>query len=120
MATAPKPGAGKKVAQTENAKSMLNIPYDGQTLSLAWQNVPMGEQLECLQATGMPIERFTAATKANEVGEVHLCVLWWLARRAHGEPGLAWVDAAAEWDPTKLDGDVTVDTPDPKGSDPEA
>lgn len=122
MATAPKPGVGKAKAATEAAKSMLNIVYAGEPLSLAWQNVPMGERLACRKATGMPLEALTnqlSAEGVNMIGEDSLFVLWWLMRRAHGEPTLAYDAAVAEWDVAKVT-DLTIDIPDPKGEDPEA
>lgn len=121
MATAPKPGVGKRKAQTEAAKAMLVFTYAGEELSLAWQNLPMGERLACRKATGLAFERFTQQLTDNEasvIGEDSLCVMWWLARRAHGEAQLLFGVAVTEWDVTKI-ADVRSETPDPKGDDPE-
>lgn len=122
MATAPKPGVGKRKEAAVAAQSMLNITYAGEQYTLAWQNVPMGERLAVRKATGMPLEALTnqlSATGVNQIGEDSLCVLWWLMRRAAGELTLDFDEALATWDVTKVDDlTVTVDD-DAKGDDPE-
>lgn len=121
MATAPQPGIGRAREQVATAQSMLIFDYDGRELSIAWQNVPIREQMECLKETGRPVEAFTSqasASGASSIGEVSLCVCWWLARRAHGEPALSWDEAADQWDVALIE-NVRVETPDTKASDPE-
>src|SRR6188768_2027112 len=122
MGLAPEPGVGERAAQTATAKSLFRIEYDSTELTLAWQNIPMAEQLICRKATGLPVETFTVPLGediANAIGEDSHCVLWWLARRAHGEFGLTFVKASEEWDVSKL-GSIDVDIPDTTGDDPEA
>jgi len=100
---------------------VLSITYDDKTFILAWQNLPIGERLACRKATGMPYETFTSSPGGDgsvTIGEDSLCVLLWLARRASGEPILAFDEVADEWDPTKL-GDIEVEAPDEAGDDPE-
>lgn len=122
MATAPTPGVGRKKAQAEVSKSIVTLTYDGEQYALAWQNLPMGERLVVRKATGLPFETFTQPLSidgANVIGEDSLFVLWWLARRAHGDPALSYDTAVGEWDTAKIGG-IEVDVPDVKGDDPEA
>lgn len=125
MATAPKPGtkrlAAEAAASTEAAKSVLYFTYENEPLSLAWQVVPILERVEVRKATGLPWEAFcpVLGTGAPTIGEDSLCVLWWLARRAHGERGLTWDQAMSEWDVDQF-GDLRLALADPRGDDPEA
>jgi hypothetical protein len=86
--------------------------------------VSLKEKFAVQVATGRPIEFFWS--EEDRVGETSFSLLWWLARRANGEPGLSFEQHLAEW-PTDLTADeVSVEivaddgepTSDPEGSGP--
>lgn len=130
MATAPEPGIGRKkeerVTREKAAQSVITIAYGEDSLSLAWLNVPIGEQLVVRKATGLPLTAFTmpladAETGPGVIGEDSLLVLWWLARRAKGESQLTFSSAVDEWDRDLL-GEVEITTADDEklSDDPES
>lgn len=127
MATAPEPGVGRKKAErkqrVDSAQSIVTIRYADETFSLAWLNVPIGEQIAVRKATGLPLAAFTtplsdAETGPGVVGEDSLLILWWLARRASGQTQLNFETACNQWDRAEL-GAVEISTPD-EGDDPES
>jgi len=125
MAQAPPPGAGDRAESADAAKQILTITVREETRTLAVNNIPLSERLIVRKATAMPLEAFVGEIEdigANKVGLDTIVVLWWLARRANGEPMLTYKKVCDEW-PTDLtpdDIDVKVDDPDPEATDPEA
>jgi hypothetical protein len=87
---------------------------------LAPNNIPLSEKLIVRKATGLPFEAFLG--DEDRIGADSVAVMWWLARRANGEPMLTWKQAEQDW-PDELkaeDIDVEVDDPEEGASDPEA
>jgi hypothetical protein len=126
MATAPKPGALREQAERDEAikvaQSIVTITYGGVPHSLAWQNLPVAEQIECRKQAGLPLASFTTRlgdTAAPMLAEDSIVVLVWLSRRAHDEPNLTFVEALAEWDFAKFE-DITITLADPESTDPES
>jgi hypothetical protein len=89
-------------------------------VTLAPNNIPLSEKLIVRKATGLPFEAFLG--DEDRIGADSVAVMWWLARRANGEPMLTWKQAEQDW-PDELkaeDIDVEVDDPEEGASDPEA
>lgn len=111
MGLAPEPGAVREAAEqdarTETAQQILTILYDGQRFDLAWHDVPVSERVTVRKETGLPYSAFIeSAAVADDVlmiDEDSFNVIWWLARRANGEPRLTWVTAMSEWDKNKIE-----------------
>jgi len=76
-------------------------------------NVSLQEKMTVRLATGLPFEAFWAGE--GRVGEDSLSVLWWLARRANGEPGLPWAQHLAEWPSPLTADDIDVEILDDDG-----
>ena len=115
MAKAPRPG---KVREQEAATKRFRISVKGRTLELP-AVLTLHEKMTVRLATGIPFDQFLVSE--TRIGEDTVAVLWWLARRANGEPNLAWSTFAGEWEqisPDDLDVDL-VDDDDPEGDDPE-
>lgn len=119
MVKAARPGAGRRAEQTAAAKQIMTIRIgDADPVTLALNLVSMNERMAVRKATGIPYDNFVAE---DQIGTDSIMVLWWLGRRANGEPTLSYTDAAAEF-PTDLDADkfdVTIDQPDEVAGDPE-
>jgi hypothetical protein len=87
-------------------------------VTLAPGNVPLGEKMIVRKATGLPFEAFFA--DGNTIGEDSVAVLWWLARRAGGEPMLTWTQVEKEWPDNLTVDDIDVEMSDAEGDpDPE-
>jgi len=115
MAKAPRPG---KTREAEAANRRFRITVRGVTLELA-ASLTLNEKMAVRLATGIPFDQFFVSE--SRIGEDTVAVLWWLARRANGEPGLAWSTFAAEWStvaPEDLDVDLVDDDGEPS-DDPE-
>ena len=112
MARAPRPGVGKRKEQTASAKRVLTIRInDDEPVTLAPDLVTIQERLIVRKATGIPFDAFTVE---DRIGTDTIMVLWWLGRRAHGEPFLSFDDAARQF-PEDLNNtrwSVVVDEPD--------
>ena len=88
MATAPRPGVAKRQAATQAAQRVLRITVKGETFSLCPENVPFHEQIAVRKACGgLPLSSFWGG--GTVIAEDSLQVLFWLARRAGGEPSLS-------------------------------
>lgn len=112
MAKAPRPG---KTQATKTARRMMSIRIgEHPSVSIAPNNVPMGERLICRKATGFPFEAFWSGE--DQVALDSVVVMWWLARRANGEPMLTWTQAQAdlpeELEPDDIDLDLDDGTDD--------
>lgn len=81
----------------------------------------LNEKMTVRLATGIPFDQFLI--NETRIGEDTVAVLWWLARRANGEPQLAWATFAGQWEEIDV-ADVNVeiiddDVNDPGANDPE-
>lgn len=121
MATAPRPGAGRRKAAQQAAQRVLRVTISGDTRTLAPDNIPFAEQVAVRKACGgLPFSAFWGG--GDLIGEDSLQVLWWLARRANGEPNLQLRTVLDEW-PNPLQPDdfqVELVEPDEEDVDPEA
>lgn len=113
MAHAPRPGQAR--AQ-DAANRRYRITVKGHTLELA-ATLTLDEKMVVRLATGIPFDQFLL--NETRIGEDTVAVLWWLARRANGEPRLAWSTFTAEWETIEA-GDLDVDIVDDDPVDPEA
>lgn len=114
MAKAPVPGRAEARAAAEEAANVrLRMTMGERTLELAPASLSLDERFVIRNATGLPFEAFFAEGQ-NTIGEDSVAVLWWLARRANGEPHLAWRQFQSEWvfDAETFDlNEVTEDDP---------
>ncbi len=121
MASAPKPGVAKRQAATQQAQRVLRITVKGETFTLCPENIPFGEQVAVRKACGgLPISSFWGG--GTVIAEDSLQVLFWLARRACGEPSLNLQTVLNEW-PTPLnpdDFDIVLEDPDEDDNSPES
>lgn len=123
MAKAPQPGKLTNVRPVERHEpnKRLVITVCGSTLELN-QALPFKERFAVRAATGLPLSAFWAGEEKVDADSV--LVLWWLARRANGEPRLSFEDAEAEWPDDLKPGDVEmeeiVDDEDEETDDPES
>lgn len=110
MAKAPKPGVGREQEEADEAQKVLTITIKREittakgrvvpeTHTLAPALIPMRERLICRKATGLPFGSFWSE---DRIDVDSLFVMWWMARRAHGEHTLTFDKAADEW-PDDLD-----------------
>ncbi|CAB5217883.1 hypothetical protein UFOVP209_27 [uncultured Caudovirales phage] len=99
------------------AQQVMTITLRGIDYRLAIGNVPIAEKMIVRKATGLPFEAFLTE---GQIGSDSVAVLWWLARRADGEIGLTWTQAANEWPSDLTADDLEVTMEDASGDDPEA
>jgi len=122
MGLAPRPGVGDRKATIDAAQTILQIRVKDQTLTLAPNNLSMAERAAVRkQCYGLPFEAYWSGEQA--IGLDSIQVMWWLARRAHGEPNLLFRTVEETWpsDLTPDDVDVEEYTPDDEGlDDPES
>ena len=71
-------------------------------------------RIELRKQTGLSMESFV-----EPFGLDSLACLWWLSRRANGEPGLSFHDALADWPDDLVPDDLEVTLDEPDGVDPE-
>lgn len=123
MANGPVParvGHSKREEAKKAAQAVATITLRGDSWKLNIGSIPIGEKRAVRVQAGAPFEQFFAGEQ--QIGEDSVCVLWWLARRADGEPFLTLTEAEAEW-PTDLQEDeisMTVDLPEDGDDHPEA
>lgn len=121
MAQAPRPGIAKRKAAQQQARKVLRITVDGTTVQLTPDNIPFTEQIAVRKSCGgLPLSAFWG--DGPSVGVDSLQILFWLGRRACGEPGLSLATVLDEW-PETLDPDafdVTIIEPDDADDDPES
>lgn len=117
MAKAPRPGVGERTAAARAAQKVMTLTVGGESRNLAVGLVPMSERLAVRAATKMPFEAFLS--DEDKIGSDSVLVLWWLARRANGEPGLSWGEIVAQTSVEDLMS-AAVDIDEPDGDDPEA
>ena len=120
MATAPRPGTGRRKQATEQAQRVLRITVQGETYTFCPDNIPFSEQIAVRKACGgLPFSAFWGGE--NTVGVDSLQIMFWLARRASGESNLQLATVLDEW-PTVLNPDdcsVAIEEPDESDNDPE-
>jgi hypothetical protein len=113
MARAPRPG---KTRKNQEARRTITIRIgEHEPVTLAPDNVSMGEKMVVRKALGLPLDNFLIDD--DRMGEDSIAVLWWLARRANGEPFLTWTQAMNDW-PNPLTADaIDVEMDDGQGDD---
>ena len=116
---APRPGVGKRKAAAAESRKTLTMTLLGESLTLAYQSIPLGEKMEVRNQTGRPYVYWL-----SPIGEETYAIWWWLARRANGEPDLRWTAVRDAW-PTDLDlsdnsEDLVLSVQEAAGDDPEA
>lgn len=120
MAQAPRPGTGRRKAATEQAQRVLRITVAGETYAFCPDNIPFAEQIAVRKACGgLPFSAFWGGE--STVGIDSLQIMFWLARRASGEPNLQLGTVLDEW-PTVLNPDdfeVAIEDPNDNDDDPE-
>jgi hypothetical protein len=135
VATAPKPGqideeyaqpnrAARRQASRDSGKGKpagrVKITLCGSTLELGMP-LPFKELSAVRMATQLPFEAFWAGE--IQITEQSCQVMWWLARRANGEPRLVLERVLDEWPEGLTPGDIEVEeitddeepTSDPEG-----
>lgn len=122
MGKAPTPGVGKRKEAAARAQHLLKVTVAGETKSFHINNLPFGELAAIRKASGgLPLSAFWGGPD-TVIDTDSLKVLWWLARRANGEPRLPMSAVDAEWDAVVDSGDfdVAYDDGAPEDDDPEA
>lgn len=119
MATAPRPGEGQRRAVAAKQSALATITVQGEVFKLAVGTMRPREKLTCRIQTGLPFESFWRG--GDHIGEDSVVVMWWLARRAGGEPDLTWDDAEPQWPVGLTDGEIEfkIDQPDDGDDHPE-
>lgn len=107
MATAPTPGAARRA---EADAKVIRITKDGKTLEVQPAALSLQERFVIRHATGLPFEAFFTGGE-DSIGEDSIAVLWWVARRANGEPGLVFSQFVNDWtfNPEGFDIEVVED-----------
>ena len=115
MATAPTPGAARRA---EADAKVIRITNGGKTLEVQPSGLALSERFVIRHATGLPFEAFFRGGEES-IGEDSIAVLWWVARRANGEPNLGFPQFIKDWvfDPEGFD--IEVDEDDPEDDRPE-
>lgn len=109
MATAPTPGAARR--DVEHSR-VLRMTVNGKTLEFQPSTITLKERFVIRTSTELPFEAFFGEG-GRLFGEDSIAVLWWLARRRNGEPGLALLDLMSEWE-SDPDFDVEAIEDDPE------
>lgn len=99
MAHAPTPGS-----YNAPLAAHYRVRVRDEVLEVPMQ-MTIGEKFAVRTATGRPFEAYFGD---GMFGEDSLCVLWWLARRANGEPNLSWADHLRQWKPVDKPDDVDL------------
>lgn len=120
MAQAPRPGAGRRKQIASQSQRVLRITVAGETYSFCPDNIPFNEQIAVRKACGgLPFSAFWGGELTVAVDSLQ--IMFWLARRASGEPKLQLETVLEEWpdtlDPT--DFEVVLEEPDENDDDPE-
>lgn len=115
MATAPVPGAARRA---EADAKVIRITNSGRTLEVQPAALSLTERFAIRHATGMPFEAFFAGGESS-IGEDSIAVLWWVARRANGEPDLAFSVFVKDWVFEPEGFDIEVEADDPEDDHPE-
>ena len=119
MVSAPTPGVGKRKEAASAAATVMTITIRGHSWQIAPGNLPFAERGAVRKATGgLPIESYWDGNLS--VGIDSIQVLWWLARRASGEPGLGLDAALDDWPSDLTEDDIGVEITEPDETNPEA
>lgn len=98
MATAPTPGVGKRMAQSDALKTALaqrvTIAQGDRVLSFSLGDLGPRDDLACRKATGWNVAELL---NAEQVGGLEVLGIWWLARRQNGEPALTFDEVLDEF-----------------------
>jgi len=120
MATAPRPGAGKRKAALETSQRVLKIRVGDIEARLCPDNLPFSEQVAVRkQCGGLPFSAFWAGE--DVIAEDSLQLMFWIARRLCGEPKLQFSTVLEEWPSPLLpqDFDISVESADEDSDNPE-
>ncbi len=123
MATAPRPMNESRTERAERAAAQSQVwafTVGETTYHLAPLNLPLSEKIRVQRDTGMAWEEVLRPITEGVVASATLAVLVWMARRASGEPSLAWATFAAQWDDEAMGSDLTLSIDSGDGDDPEA
>jgi hypothetical protein len=117
MSLAPRPGHKRA-----DARMTVTIRLRDETRSLHPNNIPLRDAAAVRKATGgLPVRAFLG--DEDRIDGDSIKVLWWLARRADGEPDLTLDELEAGW-PDDLTGDdlevIVDDGEDDEDDSPEA
>lgn len=111
---APTPGASRKLEQSKRAQVVTTVTIRGESRSCAFGNLPIRERALIRKVTGMPFERWMDGIEEDSV-----MVMWWVARRQSGEPGLSFAEVEAGWFEDLTAEDIEIVEDDGMGEDPD-
>lgn len=120
MASAPRPGSGRRKAQVDQAQRVLRITVNGETYTFCPDNIPFSEGIAVRKACGgLPFSAFWGGELTVSVDSLQ--IMFWLARRASGEPSLRLETVLDEWPDTlnPADFEVALEEPDETDNNPE-
>jgi hypothetical protein len=120
MASAPRPGIGKRNKENEQAQQVLRITVKGNAYSFCPNNLPFDDQIAVRKACGgLPFSAFWGGELTVSVDSLQ--IMLWLARRASGEPTLRLETVLEEWpeDLNPDDFEIALDDPEENDDDPE-
>lgn len=96
MAKAPRPGVSRRADAVNAAQTVLRITIRGKSWDFCPNNLTITERGQVRKQTGgMAFETYWDGQTA--IGLDSVIILWWLARRASGEPDLALTVAEADF-----------------------
>jgi hypothetical protein len=114
---APRPGVTKRANERAAASQVMSLTIRDETYRLGIGAISMAERSMVRKALDLPLESFL---NVDRFGLDSLFVIWWLARRASGEPNLSFAEANAQF-PTDLEAsEIDLSLDDADGNDPEA
>jgi hypothetical protein len=130
MAKAPRPTAEPRHVLTDQRdrarRSYLVVTLGGRSLELWPSKLGPGDDDISRRQAGTPISGLIPQVFSGDyiVGGDTVLLLWWMARRKNGEPGLSWRQVLAEY-PTNSDledanPDLDLVVPDDEATDDEA
>lgn len=120
MATAPRPGTGRRKQATEDGQKVLRITVQGATYSFCPGNIPFEHAIAVRKACGgLPFSAFWGGELTVDVDS--LKVMYWVARRVSGESNLQLQTVLDEWPDTlnPADFEVVLEDPNENEDDPE-
>lgn len=117
MATAPRPGVGRRKQQANNARQVARMRVGDEWRTLAVGSIPFQERAMVRKATGLPIESFLGGE--TSIGLDSLQVLWWLAGRAN-DPFLTLDRMLEDWPESLGPDDFEVEMVEGDDDSPEA
>jgi hypothetical protein len=96
MAQAPRPGVAKRKEAQQQARKVLRLTVDGVTVEVCPDNLPISERVALRKACGgLPLSAFWGDSSSIDIDSFQ--VLFWLGRRACGEPSLQLSEVEENW-----------------------